>query len=81
MLEAKVKSSMVTNTVTAFGGHEYVKYEWRPVPQNEKCEKQAQDHPMLITQMKNKVKKATKRGSKKKVIKEAIAEESEKVEA
>ena len=77
MIEAKVKSSVVTNIVMAFGGHEYVKYEWRPVPQDEKCEKQAQDHPMLVTQEKNKVKKVSKRGSKKKVVEEAVKEVEE----
>jgi len=70
MLEAKVKSNVPTNTVIAFSGKEYVKYEWRPVPQDEKCERQAQDHPMLVTQEKNKVKKVAKPRSKKDVIEE-----------
>ena len=76
-IEAKVKSKIKTRTVIAFGGHEYVKYEWRLVPSDEKSERQAQNHPMLITQIKNKVKKVTKRGSKKEVIEEAIKEAEE----
>ena len=83
MLEAKVKSSIGTRTVIAFSGQEYVKYEFRPVPRNEKCEKQAQDHPMLIVQMKGKVSSAKKgkvssakkRASKKEIIEKAIEED------
>ena len=80
MLEAKVKAGIKTKTVIAFGGHEYVKYEWRPVPRNEKCEKEAQDHPMLITQVKGKVSTAKKRASKKKVVEKAIEESMEEAE-
>ena len=74
MLEAKVKSKIKTRTVIAFGGQEYVKYEFRPVPQDEKCERQAQDHPMLVTQVKDKVKKVVKREPKKEVIEKAVEE-------
>ena len=78
MLEAKVKSKIKTRTVIAFGGQEYVKYEFRPVPQDEKCERQAQDHPMLITQLHgSKPKKVVKRESKKEIIEEAIKESEE----
>ena len=80
MLETKVRSKIKTKTVIAFGGHEYVKYEWRPVPRNEKCEKEAQDHPMLITQVKGKVSTAKKRAPKKKVAKEAIEKSIEEAE-
>lgn len=77
-IEAKVKSKIKTRTVIAFGGHEYVKYEWRPVPNDEKSEKQAQNHPMLVTQIKGKQEKPTaKRSSKKKVIEEAVAKAEE----
>lgn len=73
-LEAKVKSSVQTNLVIAFGGKEFVKYEWRPVPREEKIERQAQDHPLLITQEMGKIKKVAKR-AKKEVIEKAEAEE------
>ena len=77
-IEAKVKSKIKTRTVIAFGGHEYVKYEWRLVPGDEKSERQAQNHPMLVTQIQNnKPKKVVKRGSKKEVIEEAIKESEE----
>ena len=68
-IEAKVKSAIKTNTVIAFGGHEYVKYEWRLVPSDAKSEAQAQDHPMLVTQIHG--------GKKSKPKKEEIIEEEE----
>jgi len=46
-LEAKVNKEVVTSIVMAFGGKEFVKYEWRKVPSDPKSIKQAKDHPML----------------------------------
>lgn len=77
-IEAKVRSKIKTRTVIAFGGHEYVKYEWRLVPGDEKSEREAQGHPMLVTQIHGtKPKKVVKRGSKKEVIEKAIEEAEE----
>jgi len=42
---AKVRSDCRWSTVTAFAGREYVKREWRRVPDG--CEEEAQRHSML----------------------------------
>jgi len=44
-MEAKVKSEHRWSNVTAFGGIEFVKSEYRKVPAG--CEKEAQAHPFL----------------------------------
>jgi hypothetical protein len=44
-MEAKVNQSSRYGTVTAFSGHEYVKYEWRIVPAGH--EEEAARHPSL----------------------------------
>ena len=46
-LEAKVKANVLTGIIVAFAGHEYVKTEFRPVPQDEKSVAQALKHEML----------------------------------
>ena len=38
-LEARVKQDYKAGPIMAFSGHEYVRYEWRPVPTG--CENQA----------------------------------------
>lgn len=44
-MQAKVKNDYRWKTVVAFGGIEYVKNEWRPVPAG--LEHNAQAHPFL----------------------------------
>lgn len=44
---ARVKASNAPAVVIAFGGEEYVKGEWRPVPDNPKALREAERHPML----------------------------------
>jgi Transcription termination factor len=45
LYEARVKQDYLMGPVMAFSGHEYVKYEWRPVPLG--SEKEAQAHALL----------------------------------
>ena len=44
-MQARVKANSPITVVTAFGGHEYVRYEWRSVP--DEAEEEAQRHPYL----------------------------------
>lgn len=46
-MQAKVKADYRWPAVVAFGGHEYVKSEFRPVPAG--CEAEAQRHPHIET--------------------------------
>ncbi len=46
--EARVRETFKWNVVTAFGGHEYCKYEWRRIPVDSKEE--ADRHPYLDVQ-------------------------------
>lgn len=46
-MQARVSASCKWGIVTAFGGREYVRYEWRNVPHGN--EEKAQQHPMLET--------------------------------
>lgn len=46
-LEAKVKANVQTQIVVAFAGQEYVKTEFRPVPDYPKYQEQALKHEML----------------------------------
>lgn len=46
-MQAKVKADYRWPAVVAFGGHEYVKTEFRPVPAG--CEAEAQRHPYIET--------------------------------
>ncbi len=45
MMEARVKENCKWSRVTAFAGREYIKKEWRPVPNV--ARKQAELHPFL----------------------------------
>ncbi len=44
-MDARVSGSSRWMTVTAFGGHEYIRDEWRVVPAG--CEEEAMSHPFL----------------------------------
>lgn len=44
-MKARVKQSSRYGIITAFTGREYVKYEWRLVPDG--CEDEAAKHPFL----------------------------------
>ena len=44
-MKARVKEDGRLNVVTAFGGREYTKREWRPVPEG--FEAAAEAHPLL----------------------------------
>lgn len=46
-MKARVKDDGRLNVVTAFGGREYTKREWRPVPEG--FEAAAEAHPLLVT--------------------------------
>lgn len=46
-LEAKVKANVSTGIIVAFSGHEYVKTEFRPVPDYPKYQAQALKHELL----------------------------------
>ena len=46
-LEAKVKANVLTGIIVAFAGHEYVKTEFRPVPDYPKYQDQARKHELL----------------------------------
>jgi hypothetical protein len=46
-MRARVKEDGRLNVVTAFGGREYTKREWRPVPEG--FEAAAEAHPLLVT--------------------------------
>lgn len=46
-MKARVKEDGRLNVVTAFGGREYTKRDWRPVPEG--FEAAAEAHPLLIT--------------------------------
>ena len=46
-MQATVKDSSPWKIITAFGGREYVRGEWRPVPAG--CEEEAGRHPYLET--------------------------------
>lgn len=53
-MEARVKADCRLNTVTAFGGREYGKRDWRPVPDGER--EAAEAHPYLdVRQVKSAV--------------------------
>lgn len=47
-MKARVKEDGRLNVVTAFGGREYTKREWRPVPEG--SEEAAGKHPLLEVQ-------------------------------
>ncbi len=44
-MNAKVSQNFKWDTVNAFSGNEFVRYEWRRVPEG--CEVEAHDHPHL----------------------------------
>jgi hypothetical protein len=46
-LTARVKQSVPFNMIQAFGGFEYVKYEFRRVPDDPKIQEQAKAHEYL----------------------------------
>ena len=46
--EARIKQTVKTNIVMAFGGCEYVKNQWNPIPRDDKIEAQAKDHKLLV---------------------------------
>lgn len=46
-MNARVRADSPWKIVTAFGGHEYVRGEWRSVPAG--CEEEAGRHPYLET--------------------------------
>jgi hypothetical protein len=63
-LEATVKKSHSLPQVLAFSRHEYVKDEWRDVPEG--CEDEAKNHPFLDTREKKKAKAPAKKTTTKK---------------
>lgn len=46
-MKARVREDGRLNVVTAFGGREYTKRDWRPVPEG--FEAAAEAHPLLVT--------------------------------
>jgi len=49
VLKAKVRAGKDKSPVQAFGGHEFVQYEWRRVPEG--FEQQAREHPLLVVNL------------------------------
>lgn len=45
MKEAKLRDDYALGSVIAFGGHEYVKDSWRPVPEGQEIS--SESHPFL----------------------------------